>query len=423
MNKQILKLYKPYEHQEVIHTAITKHITTTKRFSSEFQKIFVVKACRQVGKSAMAINELLRFAFNYTKSISGYIAPTLKLSKKTFEELLKMLDGSNLVRKSNGTDLIIELVNGSVIYFFSGEQRDNLRGFTISGLLVIDEAAFITDDIYNECISPWTDAQKAVTLIISTPKFKIGFFYELYIKGLSADWPSIESFDFTDYDLSIVRSPEKLEEKKLTCSKQTFKSEYLGMFLEGDGEIFVYDDCIYPGTDDFKYLYFGLDWGSGVGADYTVLTALNENKEQIAIWKWNDIPPNEQIIKISEILFKYKQFIKCVNAESNSIGRIYLDYLKKATPGINIKPFTMTNDSKRKLVEKLQVALQNGAIKLLNDKEQNLQLSFYEATINPKTNSTSYNAKVGYHDDCVVALMLALDASTISNYRFSALKI
>lgn len=414
MNK--ITLYKPYEHQRVVHNAITSHINKYERFTEPFQKIFVVKACRQVGKSAMAENELGRFALQYNKSINAYVAPTLKLSKKTFEEVIKMFDGSDLIKAKNKTDLIIEFVNGSIIYFFSGEQRDNLRGFTVSGLLVIDEAAFIPNDIYVECLSPWCDAKKAITLMISTPQFKAGFFYDHYVIGLSGS-KSVQSFDFTEYDLSIIRSAEKLEEKRLTIPDKKFKCEYLGMWLDGEGSVFNdFNKVFIRDFAPFKELYVGIDWGTGSGQDSTVVSGLNESGEQSILWKNNRLEPTECIEEISNLL--QGKNIKKILVEMNSIGKIYYDLLKRKVK--NVEGFNTTNDSKRKLVEQFQVAIEQDKCKLKEDRDQTNQLSFYESSFT-STGKIAYNAKKGFHDDIVIADMLAWEAYRRkgSNYRVS----
>ena len=64
-------------------------------------------------------------------------------------------------RKNYGDCLIIKYVeldfnNGSSILFRSGEQMDSLRGFSVSGLLVLDEAAYLKDEVF-EIIKPTTD--------------------------------------------------------------------------------------------------------------------------------------------------------------------------------------------------------------------------------------------------------------------------
>lgn len=404
----VVELYKPFKHQKDIHTAITDHIESNERFTESFQKTFVVKAMRQVGKSAMAENELLRFALMFNGSTNGYIAPTLKLSKKTYRELKSILSDTGLLVQFNSSDLILELINGSTINFFSAEQGDNLRGFTISGLLVIDEAAFIKDDVYSENISPWTDFYKAVTLIISTPKFYMGFFYNLYIAGLEDDNLMVESFDWSDYDVTHIRSEAVLDAKRKSMPYTKFQSEYLGLFIKGEGSVFSkFEHLVINRESNMNELYFGLDWATGSGKDSTVLIAFNGLGELCYIWATNQLNPTKQIKEIVSIIKGFGSRVKGFIAEENSIGKVYLDMLRDNN--IQVTAFNTTNKSKRKLVEDFQVAIEQGLIRMINDKVLKLQLSAYESKVTSSGNMT-YNAPSGQNDDYVIASMLAYKA-------------
>lgn len=400
-----VELYTPFNHQKDVHTAITDHINTVDRFTEDFQKIFVIKAMRQVGKSALAENELLRFTLEFNGSKNGYIAPTFNLSKKTYKELKKILLNTGLVRSSNSSDLVIEFINGSSINFFSAEQGDNLRGFTISGLLVIDEAAFIKDDVYSEHISPWTDFHKAVTLIISTPKFYQGFFYNLYLEGLVEDNLMVDSFDWSNYDLSFIRSNEMLEAKRKSMPLIKFRSEYLGLFVQGEGSVFSkFEHLIINRESNMNELYFGLDWATGSGKDSTVLIAFNGLGELCYIWATNQLTPTKQIEEIVRVIKGFGNRVKGFIAEENSIGKVYLDMLKKNN--IQVTAFNTTNKSKRKLVEDFQVAIEQDLIRMINNEVLKLQLSSYESKVTNSGNMT-YNAPDGMNDDYVIASMLA----------------
>lgn len=415
-----IELYKPYQHQKVVHDAISNHIEKEERFTANFQKIFVVKACRQVGKTALSINELLRFCFQFKNSKNGYVAPTLKFARVIYEDIKKIVKDSGLLYKYNSLDLIIELTNGSVIRFFSGEQRDNLRGYTITGILVIDEAAFIRDDIYQECISPWCDAKNAITLIISTPKFKFGFFYNLYILGMSGN-NKVLSFDFTQHDLTCIRSEEILEQKRLLMPKQAFRSEYLGMFIDADGSVFGdFSEIILKKEVEYTELYLGLDFGSGSGKDYTVLTAFNELGEQVFIWRTNDMTPTEQVGKIIKITDKIKDYIFGFYCELNGIGKIYFDMIKNKYK--NITPFITTNQSKRKIVEQFQTAIEQKKVKLINDAIQLTEFTIFELSVNKVTNTVTYAAPSGMHDDHVMSTLIAYECynkKKNNKYHFS----
>ena len=185
------KGYKPYEFQRAVHNELND--------GKGSGKIVVVKSHRQCGKSTMIENELLRYAITYDNSVSICISPTLNQSRKVFKDLFNVLDGKSILKSANKSTLEIELSNKSTILLKSAEQKENLRGYTVSGILCIDEAIIISDDIFY-LISPFTIVHNAPILITSTPKFKRGFFYDYYVMGKTKDNPNIITIDWNDFD-------------------------------------------------------------------------------------------------------------------------------------------------------------------------------------------------------------------------------
>lgn len=400
---KIYKGYSPFIYQLKVHTAL--------EHSYRSGKIFTVKAKRQCGKSFMAENELLRFSINYPGSISCIVEPTLTNSRKIFKELVKALDGTDIIKKKNESLLEIEFTNGSEILFKSAEQKDSLRGFTVSGILVIDEAAYISDEVY-EILTPIADVWNAPILIISTPRFREGFFYECFKKGFDGNFSKYyQSFDWALEDTSMLLSEDKLEMYRLTTSKNKFRTEYLGEFADDDGCLFNnIANCIIDKKPEYHNLYIGVDWATGSGKDYTCITALNENGQMVFIKYFNDKTPTEQVDLLTNIFTEYQGFIKIVQVEQNSIGSVFYDILVKRNPKLRIVKFLTTNKSKTAIVNKLQAALENEKIGILKDDKLLNELRLYEASYNPKTGNVSYNAPSGFNDDTCISLMLAYDA-------------
>ena len=172
--------YTPYPHQRAVHDAM--------KDAFHSGRIFVVKSKRQVGKTTMAENILLKVAIEHNRTLSCLVEPTLDQARRVYKEMVKAIEETPIVRRKNDSLLELELINGSSIIFKSAEQRDNLRGFTVTGILVVDECAFIQDDIF-DILQPTTDVHSAPILLISTPKLKQGFFYRYYSAGASGDNP------------------------------------------------------------------------------------------------------------------------------------------------------------------------------------------------------------------------------------------
>lgn len=380
-------------------------------------RIFVVKSKRQVGKTTMAENILLKVAIEHNRTLSCLVEPTLDQARRVYKEMVKAIDETPVIKRKNDSLLELELINGSTIIFKSAEQRDNLRGFTVTGILVVDECAFIQDDIF-DILQPTTDVHSAPILLISTPKLKQGFFYRYYSAGLTGDNPNIVSIDFNQFDTSFLLPKDKLEQYRTMMPKAQFTTEYLGNFLDSDSILFSnINECVSTPTQGWNELYVGIDWGSGAGGDYTSVCGFNERKEMVFIDYFNDKSTFEQARYIADLLALNGGKVKNVLAESNSIGTPMIALLKDELDKRNkrdishlVTPFVTTNSEKVRLVNQLQVALEQKAVTLLDDRGLLVQLSAYEATYNPKTNNVSYNAPQGLHDDNCISTMLALDA-------------
>lgn len=380
-------------------------------------RIFVVKSKRQVGKTTMAENILLKVAIEHNRTLSCLVEPTLDQARRVYKEMVKAIDETPVIKRKNDSLLELELINGSTIIFKSAEQRDNLRGFTVTGILVVDECAFIQDDIF-DILQPTTDVHSAPILLISTPKLKQGFFYRYYSAGLTGDNPGIVSIDFNQYDTSFLLPKDKLEQYRTMMPKAQFTTEYLGNFLDSDSILFSnINECVSTPAQGWNELYVGIDWGSGAGGDYTSVCGFNERKEMVFIDYFNDKSTFEQARYIADLLALNGGKVKNVLAESNSIGTPMIALLKDELEKRNkrdishlVTPFVTTNSEKVRLVNQLQVALEQKAVTLLDDRGLLVQLSAYEATYNPKTNNVSYNAPQGLHDDNCISTMLALDA-------------
>lgn len=377
--------------------------------------IYVVKSKRQVGKSCLAALLLIEYALKY-KCISVVVEPTQAQSRRLYKQIVDMMVKTGLIKSANSQLLTIEFNNGSEILFKSAEQKDALRGFTVSGILVIDEAAFISTDIF-EILYPTCDANNAPMLVISTPLFCSGEFYELYMRGINGD-ARVTSFDWSKYDTSVFLSKEKLEYYRNTLSPLKFKSEYLGEFISEGSYLF---GDITKNIKTYKEItrpsFAGIDWGSGNGGDFTVMVMANEDGVVTDVYSMKDVPPTEQIDRLANIINNTPS-LKSVCVEMNSIGRVYYDNLRKKikTP---IRQFTTTNDSKRDIIEQLISAFMTDEILIPNDEEMIRELQHYSVE-KTKTGYT-YNGADGVNDDYVIALALVYDTlkRNIGSFSFS----
>ena len=401
--KLTFKGYVPKPWQKVVHEAITKA-------GPKAGKVFVVKSPRQIGKSFLIEMELLRHSINYHNSINICVSITFSNCKKIFKELYDGIIESGIIQVCDKQSMEITLINGSQIIFKSAQQRESLRGYTIknNGILCIDEAAYIQDDIFST-IFPWTNVNHANILMVSTPRIKQGIFYEYFNEGINGS-TIIESFDLSKFDTSEMLTQEKVEFYRRKMPKAQFITEILGEFSETGAGVFDISKNIWLKSQISIYddIFIGIDWGTGTNNDYTVVSGVNAAGQQVLLEKTNSLSPVEQIAWITGIIKKIeKQKIRKILCEKNSIGSVYFDMLKNNLSGYPVEDFTTSNSSKREIIEYLIQRVENETIKLINDKEQYVQFGGYAMEI---TNSgqITYNGLPGTHDDCVMASAFAM---------------
>ena len=375
-------------------------------------KILIIKAPRQVGKTFFNISELIYSASILKKSVSIIVEPSVFLARKVYNDITKALNGSGVIASANSTTCEINFINGSQIICRSIESMS--RGLTVSGILIIDETCFIDDEsIYT--LLPLINANNAGLILTSSPFTAEGYFYNMYIKGLDGNDANIKSFDWSKEEgIKKFLTDEKKALYRTVMSKNKYTTEILGEFLANDGLLFTnISACIGDAVPTEKTAYIGIDFATGSDGDYTVLTAINGKGQvfkQVAV---NDLTPTKQVDwlveKINEIKKGYN--IRTILAEKNSIGAVYIDYMRKSLlkSNLTVQEFITTNDSKRRIIEQLQTAFEQAAITIPNDPVLINELKRFQATVNPTTKVVRYEGK-NCHDDRTMSLAFAYEA-------------
>ena len=370
-------------------------------------KVAVIKSVRQSGKTFFIMTEVLKIALEH-KSTSAIFEPTLALSRNVYKSIYKALENTGLIKIANAQLLEIELTNGSTILFKSTEQIN--RGLTISGILVLDECAYLDDEaIYS--VLPLINANNAPLIIASTPFTMDGYYYNMYMKGLEEN-ELIKSFDWSKHpETARFLTEEKKEMYRQTMSRSKYTTEVLGEFLTDGGLLFQgLENCVGEPDKDAKTIYIGIDFGTGSEDDYTVLSAINNRGQQVKLYRTNNLSPTQQVEWLCGLILDLASHytIHQVLCEYNSIGTVYIDFMKKKLTGRNITltNWITSNKSKQDLVTNFQIALENNYVQILQNPVLLNELKKYQAEINSKTKTISYN---GYkcHDDTVIATMLS----------------
>ena len=382
-------------------------------------KYILAAMSRQIGKSVLCKVLCTKWLLEPNKEI-GYLTPTLKLSKKFFNDLTSVIPESLLV-KSNASDLVIQSTTGSTLYFYSAEQGNRIRGNTFD-YLILDEAAFYKEDqganhIWYSILQPTIKVKGKKIIMVSTPNGCQGFWYDLIQKAIKGT----KGYSFikrTIYDDSMCQD---IEEIRSSTPDLMWRQEYLVEFIAGANSFFTgYHNC-YDDTMTFNWnqpLWAGIDWSS-TGKDETIVTFINGLNQIIQYNIEGDL--DSKYSQIASILNKYS--LKGVYAEDNSIGSVMINELKKQMRQKNVlKPFTTTNDSKTEIVTELALSFEKEEL-TYNDLQLDRQLGAFGYSVS-KTKKLTFEGK-GEHDDRVMSLAMALKAKkdmvyySASNFAFA----
>lgn len=122
--------------------------------------------------------------------------------------------------------------NLAVVQGKSAEKSTNLLGTGLDWLIV-DEAAAVRGDIWDEFLSQRLIDRKGWALVASTPRGQMSWFYDLFERGQDADT------DFESWSRPSWENPRLdravIEKERQRLSIEVFAQEYGGEFLTGHG--------------------------------------------------------------------------------------------------------------------------------------------------------------------------------------------
>ena len=395
-------------------------------FHKEEVRELVLNFSRQSGKTTLC-EILLIETLVKKKCTCAYISPDFGQGKKVYRELVQLLSQTNLIAKKNSSDLTIQLINGSFLQFFSAKNPTAIRGNTISGLLVLDEAAYLPEEttegqsFYHSVVKPITKAKKPKVIFISTPSGKFGLFYEKYLEGLTSEsTKTIECNIYTDTTIT----KEEVEELRKTTPPLAWRQEFLCEFLDSALTVFEGFERQFIKYQDvmMKKVWIGVDLSS-VGEDETILTKTDGKH----VWQKKITGTlDNKYRQIAEIINSESKLVMCY-IESNGIGSVMINEIRKLIKNKSrVLEYITTNDNKADNVGTLQLKIvQNDIFFNEEDKELYVELGLFSYKINKITKKITYAAVPGAKDDRVMSLMIALRAkedypskSVESSYRF-----
>jgi Terminase large subunit, T4likevirus-type, N-terminal len=196
---------------------------------------------RQTGKSTVAAILAIHKALTSAGSTVLVVAPGERQAKLLFSKAKRFYEQAGHPLPAHSERRTgLELSNGSVIEALPAVERTT-RGYSVD-LLVVDEAAGVPDMDYHG-ILPALLATRGEQVLLSTPRGKRGFFYEIWhsagdIVSPAYDWQRVM---VRSNEVDRIR-PEDLEVFRQTMPEQYFEQEFYCAWLDIEGALFGYDD-------------------------------------------------------------------------------------------------------------------------------------------------------------------------------------
>jgi len=379
---------------------------------AERRRFNVLCAGRRWGKTTLGVDRLVRNGLHGQPV--AWFSPSYRMLTEVWRDARRVL--APVVVRQDLQQHRLELLGGGVLEMWSLDQPDVARGRKYR-TVVIDEAAMVRqlEEAWNAVIRPTLVDFRGGAWFLSTPK-GFTYFKTLYDRGADA-----RHADWAAWRMPTLSNPyipaDEVEDSRRSLPERTFAQEFEAVFLEDEGAVFrrVREAATatpqHAWQDGHRYVV-GVDWGKH--ADFTVLAVVDATtRELVALDRSNRVDYAVQAGRLQALCARFRP--DQVIAEQNAMGEPIVEQLQRA--GLPVVPFLTTNASKAAVVDGLALALEQEALRLLDDDVLLSELLAYQAERLP-SGLLRYGAPEGGHDDCVIALALAWSGADTQPTRF-----
>src|SRR5262249_34945772 len=142
----------------------------------------LLNCTRQWGKSTITAAKAVHYAYHHAVSLTVVVSPSARQSGEVLRKAAGVGPCAGLPAEGDGdNDISLELPNRARIVGLPGSEA-TIRGFSAVSLLVVDEAARVSDELYL-AIRPMLAVSGGALWLMSTPFGKRGFFWETWERG------------------------------------------------------------------------------------------------------------------------------------------------------------------------------------------------------------------------------------------------
>ena len=197
---------------------------------TETNKRIMVLAPRQTGKSTAAAVRALHEAVHYDES-------TILLASASGRQSGQILQKTRQLARKLGLEFGppppkcdgFTLANGASVIALP-DSEETIRGFSAPRLIIVDEAAFASEDVF-KALEPMLTVSGGTIMLLSTPNGQTGYFYDQW-HASNSPWARIFG---TIEDCPRV-DKQAIEDMKRTMAKADFQQEFECKFKAASGQ-------------------------------------------------------------------------------------------------------------------------------------------------------------------------------------------
>ena len=372
------------------------------------ERLALTEASTKAGKTTVALAWLYDQAMRvdlarYPTGEVWWVAPVFPQARIAFNRLTAALTrAGDRHFQANRSRLTVSWPDGHRISFKSGHNPDHLFGENVLAA-IIDEASRVQEASIVAVRSTLT-ATRGPWRLIGNVRGVGNYFYRLCRQAEAgqlgdATHHRINALTASAYaaDYPGLPTPEEVEEARALLPEPVFRELYLADPSGEDTNPFglrAIGACTVEDLSPEPVVAFGVDVARDV--DWTVIIGLDAdgNCAHFARFQTNWM---DTARRIADTVGDTPTYVDATGAGSPLVEHI-------RDLGAWVDPYVFTQPSKMKLMEHLGLAIHGQTVAYPEEVADELNVLEYRYT----RNGVSYEAAAGYHDDCVMALGLAL---------------
>jgi len=384
-----------------------------RQFIESTAKVKVAACGRRWGKSLAAAVDVATFALCVPGSVQMIVSPTYDQSRLIFSHVERLLMGIGPLRRATHSVRtpypLLEISGSTVMARTADDDGRNLRGHA-ADRVIVDEAAFVTEQTVKDVVGPMLADKDGEQVLVSTPCGR-NYFYKMWALANQCTDGTMEAFQGRSVENPAI-SEAYVERQRTQMGPREFAVEYEAAFTDSRSNVFNWEEVerakvIHPEADAWLKVG-GLDLARYM--DFTVITALGvdqERRQVIEQESFNSVSWTDQVERICSFIRRHR--LVGIACDQTGVGDPLLEMLQNAVAAkkINccIDGVVFNNANKREMIERLNVALNQGKIGLGTDRDLVAELNGYEYDIG-ETGLVRMGGR-GMHDDRVISLALA----------------